>query len=203
MQVAQRTPSRRDESYPRVTVPACWRVSAAESSVTFSARGFWGLARTTGSFTRVSGAAQVEASGLFSGELVIATRTLTTGMRIRDRHLRGRDFFDVERYPEIRFSADRLIASGDRHVVRGELSVRDRIVELELPIELAEEPGRRLRLTAHAVIERESLGLGHSPLGMIRGPAEVRVDLVLMPAESPNSADDRSPNSHPDSAPVA
>lgn len=135
-------------------VPARWRVDAAESSVTFSARGFWGLARTTGSFTRVSGGAQIDASGLCSGEL----------------------------------------------------SVRDRIVELELPIELAEAPGKRLRLTAHSVIEREPLGLGRSPLGMIRGPADLRVDLVLTPgsrgaaAESSNSADDRSLSGHPDCA---
>ena len=88
-------------------------------------------------------------------------------------------------------------------MVCGELAVRDRIAKLELPVELAEEPGDRLALTAHAVLDRERLGLGHSTLGMIRGPAEVRVDLVLTPGESPSSADARSPSGHPDSAPAA
>ena len=181
-----------------------WAVESAQSSVTFSARGFWGLARTTGSFSGISGTAELGAGGRFSGELVISAATLSTGLAVRDHHLRGRDFFNVERYPEIRFSADRLIASGGRYVVRGQLSLRDRVAALELPVELSEQPGERLALTAQTVLEREPLGLGRSPLGMIRGPAEVRVDLLLSPsdrgpAESPNSADDGLRIHHSDS----
>jgi polyisoprenoid-binding protein YceI len=187
---------------PQQGVPASrrWRVDSAHSSVTFSARGFWGSVAVTGSFAGPVGAATVHQDGRISGELVIAAATLSTGLALRDRHLRGRDFFDVERYPEIRFAPDRLIVAGGRIMVCGELAVRDRIAELELPVELAEEPGGRLALTAHAVLDREPLGLGHSPLGMIRGPADVGIDLVLTPDESPNSGDDRSPSRHADSA---
>jgi polyisoprenoid-binding protein YceI len=145
----------------------------------------------------------VDQDGRVSGELVIRAATLSTGLALRDHHLRDRDFFDVERYPEIRFAPDRLIVASGRIMVCGELAVRDRLAKLELPVELAEEPGDRLALTAHAVLDREPLGLGHSPLGMIRGPAEVAIDLVLTPGESPSSADDRSPSGHPDSAPAA
>jgi polyisoprenoid-binding protein YceI len=204
---AQQAPSTQSESFARVAVPWRWRVDDAGSSVTVSTRGFWGLARTTVTFTGLSGAAELDAGGRFSGELVIPAATLSTGLAVRDHHLRGRDFFDVERYPEIRFAAERLIASAGRYVVRGLLSLRDQVAGLELPVELAERPGDRLALTAHAVLEREPLGLGRSPLGMIRGPAVVRVDLMLSRSdrgsESPNSADDGPRSRHPDSPPQA
>jgi 3-(3-hydroxy-phenyl)propionate hydroxylase len=167
--------------------------------VTFSARGFWGLVPVTGSFAGPTGAATVDQDGRVSGELVIPAATLSTGLALRDRDLEGRDFFDVERYPEIRFAADRLTVSSGRIMVCGELAVRDRIAELELPVELAEEPGGRLALRADVVLEREPLGLGRSPLGMIRGPVEVRVDLGLAPTdrgrtESSTLTDDHSPS---------
>jgi 3-(3-hydroxy-phenyl)propionate hydroxylase len=174
-----------------------WRVDADRSSVTFSARGFWGVVPVTGSFAAPTGAAIVDEYGLLSGELVIPAATLSTGLALRDRHLRGHAFFDVERYPEIKFTVDRPNSSRKRHVVSGALTVRDRTVKLDLPVEIVERGPGELVIAAHAVIEREPLGLGHSPLEMIRGPVEVRVTLVLTPGESPNSADDRSPSSHP------
>ncbi len=203
VQITQAAPS--TSRVPPQDVPASrrWRVDSAHSSVTFSVRGFWGSVPVTGSFAGPSGAATVDQDGRVSGELVIPAGTLSTGLALRDRHLRGRDFFDVERYPEIRFAPDRLIVASGRITVCGELAVRDRIAKLELPVELAEEPGDRLALTAHTVLDREPLGLGHSTLGMIRGPAEVGIALVLTPGESPNSGDDRSPSRHPDSAPAA
>jgi polyisoprenoid-binding protein YceI len=199
--ITQSTPS--TARAPQQGAPASrrWRVDSADSSVTVSVRGFWGSIPVTGSFAGPAGAATVHQDGRMSGELVIAAATLSTGLALRDRHLRGRDFFDVERYPEIRFAPDRLIVASGRIVVCGELAVRDQIADLELPVELAEQPGGALALTAHAVLDREPLGLGHSPLGMIRGPAEVGIDLVLTPDESPNTGDDRSPSCHPESAP--
>jgi polyisoprenoid-binding protein YceI len=168
--------------------------------VAFSARGFWGLVPVTGSFAAPTGAAIVDRYGLLSGALVIPAATLSTGLALRDRHLRGHAFFDVERYPEIKFVVDRLNSSRKGHMVSGVLTVRDRSVELDLPVEVVERGAGELVLAGRAVIQREPLGLGHSPLGMIRGPAEVGVDLVLTPGESPNSADDRSHSRHPDSA---
>jgi polyisoprenoid-binding protein YceI len=139
------------------------------------------LAEVTGSFDELAGGATVDENGHFSGELVVPTRTLDTGIALRDRHLRGDGFFDVETYPEIRFTARQLMAGENGPVIRGELSVRDRSVELELPIELTEESGRGLGLTAERVLKREPLGLGRSPLGMIRGPVKVRVHVALAP----------------------
>jgi 3-(3-hydroxy-phenyl)propionate hydroxylase len=198
VQVMQAAPSTPRTPSQAGTVPGRWRVDADRSSVTFSARGFWGLVPVTGSFAAPNGEATVDQGGRLTGELVIEAATLSTGLAFRDRHLRGRDFFDVQCYPEITFSANQLIAAGGRCVVRGELSLGDRTIELELPIELTQGPGGGLAMRAGAVLEREPLGLGHSPLGMIRGPVEVRVDLGLVPgrgrAESSTLTDDHSPS---------
>jgi len=159
--------------------PGRWRVNTERSSATFSARGIWGVAPSAGSFDALSGTATLDSEGLFGGELVIPTKTLDTRNPLRDRHLKSAEFFHVHRYPEMKFVAGKLTESDEGHVIHGELFVRDRSVELALPVQLEQERDQCVAISAEAVIERAALGLGHSPLGMIRGPAKVQVRIVL------------------------
>ena len=159
--------------------PGRWRVRGERSRATFSARGFWGAARVTGTFGDLSGTAALAADGSFAGWLSIPAKTLDTGLTRRDRHLGSAEFFDVARFPEIRFAADGFESIEDRYVIYGELFVRDRTIRLALPVQVAPTSGGRLALTTEAVLSRDALGLGHSPLGIIRGPAKIRVQLVL------------------------
>lgn len=163
----------------RLLTPGRWRVNTDRSSATFSARGFWGAAPVNGTFNELSGTATVEIDGHFQGELTIPTRTLSTRLALRDHHLKSAAFFHVKRHAEIRFDADGLTAGDEGPVVHGTLSVRDRRIELALPVQLNGEPGQRVALTAETSFDRAELGLGHSPLGMIRGPGTVRVEVIL------------------------
>ncbi len=159
--------------------PGTWRVDGEHSSAAFSARGFWGGLAVNGRFSDLSGAATTGADGGLTGELVIPTETLSTGLGFRDRHLKSRQFFHVRRHTEIRFVAQGLADGGAGVVIHGRLSVRDLELELELPVEFAQEGGDRLVLSAHTSLERAALGVGHSPIGMIRGPARVQARIVL------------------------
>jgi polyisoprenoid-binding protein YceI len=157
-----------------------WRVKPGSSSATFTARGFWGAVPVTGRFTDPTGAVAIDADGQLSGELVIPAATLSTGIGLRDRHLRSAQFFHVRRHPQIRFAALRLTAGGGGGTtISGKLAVRDRSIELVLPVQVEHGPEQTLTLTAETVLELEPLGLGHSPLGMVRGPASVHVRVVL------------------------
>ncbi len=158
-----------------------WRVNGGASSASFAARGFWGAVPVAGRFGGLSGGVELDADGLLSGELVILTTTLTTGIGLRDRHLKSSNFFHVRRHPQIRFGARRLAVSGDGATISGKLTVRDRAIDLVLPVQVEHGPEQTLTLTAETVLELEPLGLGHSPLGMVRGPARVRIAVVLEP----------------------
>lgn len=160
-----------------------WRIDPARSSASFRARGFWGAVPVRGEFRDLSGSARLRRDGRLGGELVIRTRTLDTGIALRDLHLRSRSFFHVRRYPEIRFIGDKVVSGEGGAVIHGRLCVRDRIVRLALPAQVTEEDPRRVKVTAEVALDRAALGVGHSPLGIVRGPAEVRVQIVLESAE--------------------
>jgi polyisoprenoid-binding protein YceI len=162
-----------------VMATGVWRVDPTRSTVKFSARGFWGALPVAGRFADIAGTAVLDENGQFDGGIVIPAGTLDTGLKFRDRHLKSAAFFNVDRYPEIRFAARRLTATADGHVIEGTLSVRDRSVELTLPVTVFPLPRRRAELRIETALDRATLGLGHSPLGMIRGAATVNVKVVL------------------------
>lgn len=156
-----------------------WRVLGEHSFATFHARGVWGAVPANGRFTGLSGSITVANGEPISGDLAIPTATLITGLALRDHHLKGAGFFDVRRFPEITFVADRFVAVAGELRLRGRLQIRDRAIELELPVVVAEGSAGRVTLTARADLDRRAVGLGRSPLGMIRGPASVRINVVL------------------------
>jgi polyisoprenoid-binding protein YceI len=156
-----------------------WRVNAGQSTATFAARGVWGAVLVKGCLGGLSGTATFHPDGRMDGELTIPAGSLDSGNRLRDRHLKSRAFLDVKRHPHIRFHARSLTRSADGHVIEGTLQVGERSIDLALPIGFT--AGQRVALSAHTVLDRDALGLGHNPLGMIRGQVTVTVYLVLEP----------------------
>jgi polyisoprenoid-binding protein YceI len=68
---------------------------------------------------------------------VVRTGSLNTDHEQRDAHLRSADMLDTTRYPEIRFeSTDVEHVEGDRFKLRGELTIKEIPVEVELDVKL-------------------------------------------------------------------
>jgi polyisoprenoid-binding protein YceI len=70
-------------------------------------------------------------------EVSIAVGSIDTGVADRDGHLRGADFFDAERSPQITFRSKRLDGNppkqeGDRFRLVGELTIRDTTMDVVL-----------------------------------------------------------------------
>jgi YceI-like protein len=93
-----------------------WRIDPQASHARFVARTLAGLVKTPGRFRSLSGHLVVDGAHA-AGALVIDSSSIDTGNRIRDRHLRSRDFFDVERHPALRYEMRSI--SGTR--IDGEL----------------------------------------------------------------------------------
>ncbi len=88
--------------------------------------------------------------GRFSGEVIadpdspagaritlsIDAASITTGIQMRDKHLRSADFFDVERFPTITFQSVRVEASGRRATVLGRLSLHGVTREIAVPVDV-------------------------------------------------------------------
>ena len=79
-------------------------------------------------------------------------------------HLQSPDFFDAERYPEIRFTATSIEVSGDEVTANGDLTVKGITLPIELKGEFsgpATDPygGERLGLDLETEFDRTQFGL--------------------------------------------
>ena len=118
-----------------------WNLDPTHSSVEFSVKHMM-MTTVRGRFRNVQAilwgdrdhpqAARVEAT--------IDAASIDTGVADRDTHLRGADFFDAERFPQIRFRSTRIEGNppkqdGDRFRLAGELEIRDSEMEVVLDCE--------------------------------------------------------------------
>jgi len=70
-----------------------------------------------------------------SVELTIQAASIDTANPNRDKDLRGADFFDVDKYPQITFKSTRIKAKGkDTYDVTGMLTMRGVSKEVTLPV---------------------------------------------------------------------
>jgi len=58
--------------------------------------------------------------------------TITTFDETRDGHLQSPEFFDTERYPELRFASTAVASKGDELIVEGDLTIKDVTKPIEL-----------------------------------------------------------------------
>jgi polyisoprenoid-binding protein YceI len=101
--------------------PSSWRLDTTHSSVAFQVPYLAGAFK--GQFTEFEGSLDVtEAGAKLRGAAKVAS------VDVRDdnlsAHLQSPDFFDAERYPELRFEADRIALDGESVDVVGEVTIR-------------------------------------------------------------------------------
>jgi polyisoprenoid-binding protein YceI len=154
-----------------------WTVDTGSSKVGFEVPTMWGLVKVRGSFGRLAGNLYVEEQGA-GGHLTIDAKSVDTKNGRRDKHLRSKDFFDVERHPEVVFAASSIALAANGVTITGDLRIGDVSQRLELPIEI-ERRDDRLRIRATTSLSRERAGLTWSMAGMIRGDADLTIDLEL------------------------
>ena len=110
-----------------------WIIDPAHSSAEFRVPSFWGLVKVKGQFDSIDGWLEIGDDGSRRLELVIDAASVNTGNSKRDEHLRGADFFDTERHPDVRFVSSHVSDAGDSDLrVQGELLAAGGRVVLEL-----------------------------------------------------------------------
>jgi polyisoprenoid-binding protein YceI len=164
-----------------------WNIDAAHSGVNFSIRHMV-VSKVRGRFAKYSGAVRLDEGDLTrsSVEMTIDASSIDTGTPQRDAHLRAPDFFDVEKFPELRFRSTRIEKINDaRYRVIGDLTIRDVTREASLDVEYggrAKDPwgNERIGFIATTAIDRKDFGLAWNQTleagGLLVGD---RVDIEL------------------------
>ena len=126
--------------------PGTYEIDASHTHVGFVVRHLM-VSKTRGNFPVVSGTIVIGHDQLDSSvEVSIDTASVDTGDEKRDGHLRSADFFDVEKYPALRFRSTRVEDLGEGRLrVTGELTIRD--------------------VTREVVLDAEQAGTGKDPWG--------------------------------------
>jgi polyisoprenoid-binding protein YceI len=164
-----------------------WNVDATHSGVHFSIRHMV-VSKVRGRFAKYAGTIALDEADLTRSvvQATIDAASIDTGVEQRDQHLRSADFFDAERYPELRFKSTRIEQVGDdRYRVLGDLTIRDVTREVALDVEYggrAKDPwgNERAGFVAKASLDRKDFGLGWNQVleagGVLVGD---RVDIEL------------------------
>lgn len=112
-----------------------YSIDQAHSNVGFTID-FLGLTKVRGSFNDYAATilyddAHPERS---SATVIIDAASIDTGHQFRDRDLKSR-FFEVEKYPQIRFQSTRIEPKGsNRFLVHGNLTIKDVTKEIVIPM---------------------------------------------------------------------
>ena len=158
-----------------------WVVDPAHSSAEFRVPHFWGLVKVKGQFDRIDGWLEVDDNGSRRLELTIDAASVNTGNRQRDEHLRGTDFFDTDRHPDLRFVSSQVSeADGGDLRVQGELLAAGDRVALELQPTVRQSDDQ-IEIDASTTVDQRQLGMTWSPLGIARTPTVLTVHAQLRP----------------------
>lgn len=143
-----------------------WNIDPSHSVVEFTVRHMM-IAKVKGRFGSFKGQIVGDPEDLTGAkvEVVVELASIDTRSEDRDNHLRSADFFDVERFPEMRFTSKEIKKTGEgSYAVEGDLTIRDvtRPVTLNVTYEgSGKDPwgGERAAFSATARINRKDFGL--------------------------------------------
>lgn len=152
----------------RLPAPAVgvWQIDSDASRVEFSVDERMALVKrrtVTGRFSDVTGTIVLYAKqpDYSCVEITIDVATLDTGEPRREKNLRGRQFFDAERFSAITFTSrwsDTVDAATGRYRTTGYLTVRDVTREVEVEVG-CDRSGPVVRIDATATLNRRDFGM--------------------------------------------
>lgn len=143
-----------------------YQIDPSHSSANFSIKHMM-IAKVRGGFEKISGTFiyDVENPSQSNVDVIIDASSINTREAQRDTHLKGVDFFDIEKYPTITFKSNRIEKSGSDLKIVGHLTIHGvtNLVTLEVegPSEELKDPWGNAKIGASATtkISRKEFGL--------------------------------------------
>ena len=115
-----------------------WVIDPTHSEVHFKIKHLM-ITNVTGSFNIFQASVTTEGEDFSTGKISFTAdiNTIDTGNEQRDGHLKGADFFDGEKYPQIKFTATKSesIDNDGSYELYGDLTIRDVTKNVKLSVE--------------------------------------------------------------------
>lgn len=148
-----------------------WNIDPAHSTAQFTVRHL-AISNVTGSFTKVTGRVTLNDQNITQSQVSasIDVSSVDTRVEARDKDIKSPNFFEVEKYPTIEFKSKRIVSSGGKLQVIGDLTIHGTTHEVTLdvdgPTPALTDPWGNLRrgISATTTINRRDFSLLYNKL---------------------------------------
>jgi polyisoprenoid-binding protein YceI len=142
---------------------ANWNIDA-DYTIKFSGR------KAEGTFSGLKGTIRFDPDSLSTAyiNVTVDAATIKTGNNLKDKHARGSSWFDVEKYPEIKFTSSAFSKQGDTTIVTGTLELHGVQKEVVIPFTFINENNKGL-FAGRFTINRKDYGIKGTALGFSVG----------------------------------
>jgi len=144
-----------------------WKLDAGHSHAEFKVRHMM-ISNVKGSFSGLSGSLQLDESDYTRStvEASIPVSTINTGDENRDGHLKGEEFFEVDKFPTFTFKSTNIDSKGGAdYAVTGDLTMHGVTKSVTFAVEDFSQPAKdpwgnlRIGFSATAKVNRKDFGL--------------------------------------------
>jgi polyisoprenoid-binding protein YceI len=169
-----------------------WNIDPAHSTAQFTVRHL-GISNVTGNFTKVTGTIVLDDKDITQSQVSasIDVSSVDTRVEARDKDLKSPNFFDVEKYPTIEFKSKKIVSSGGKLQVIGDLTIHGTTHEVTLDVdgptpELTDPWGNPRRgISAATAINRKDFNLLYNNLlktgeAMIGDNVKIQIDAEIV-----------------------
>ena len=148
-----------------------WTIDPAHSTAQFTVRHL-GISNVSGTFTKVSGTVSLNEKDITQSQVnaSIDVNSVDTRVENRDKDLKSPHFFEVDKYPTIEFKSKKILSSGGRLQLIGDLTIhgatREVTLDVDGPTPALTDPWGNLRrgISATTAINRRDFNLTYNNL---------------------------------------
>ena len=177
-----------DNKLPAEESTGNYEIDAKHSYIGFRVM-HMGLAEVPGSFRDFSGTINFDGKDASKSSVNFTAKvtSVDTGVAGRDNHLRNKDFFEVETYPEMTFKSTKVEKKGDLWNVTGDFTLKGVTKSITIPFTLNgmmkdQKGGVKMGISAQTTINRQDYGVKYGnklPDGTLALSDTVKIDLQL------------------------
>lgn len=185
-----------------LTLPACaqWKIDPSHSKAGFAVKHMM-ISNVRGEFAKLTGTAEYDGKDIKSIKVNanIDASSIDTGNEDRDKHLKNKDFFDVEKYPEIKFVSKSAKPAGkDKFKLTGDLTMHGVTKEVTLDVDgpsqqINDKHGNiKVGASASVTVNRKDFGITYGGVmdnggAMIGDQVNITLDIELAKPADKNS----------------
>ncbi len=109
-------------------------------------------------------------------EATVQGNTIDTGIALRDKHLRQKNYFDVEKYPVIRIASTGISKRGNQFIADAVVTIRNITKRVSIPFTIEKDQSRMI-LKSNFTLNRLDFDVGGKSFSM-DDSVQVRLEIA-------------------------